>query len=134
VTDLGGTGKTQLVLRYIEEHEREYDAVLWIDVWSEETARSSYERCRLALGLPVEAPLSDGPLQDVPSVQALLSWRRGRDEDNRWLAVVDNADGLSWEVSGVVRKGKAGTVIVTSEDAQVTYVRSSLCAGTGSAL
>ena len=24
VTDLGGTGKTQLVLRYIEEHEREY--------------------------------------------------------------------------------------------------------------
>ena len=57
VTDLEGTGKTQLVLRYIEEHEREYDAVLWIDVWSEETARSSYERCCLALGLPVEAPL-----------------------------------------------------------------------------
>ena len=47
-------------------------------------------------------------------MQALLSWLRGRDEDKRWLAVVDNADGLSWEVSGVVPKVKAGTVIVTS--------------------
>jgi hypothetical protein len=32
--------------------------------------------------------------------------------------VVDNADDLSWDVSGVVPKGKAGTVIVTSQDAQ----------------
>lgn len=42
VTGLGGTGKTQLVLRYIEGHEEEYDTVLWIDVRSEETARLSY--------------------------------------------------------------------------------------------
>ena len=38
VTGIGGTGKTQLVLRYIEEHEEEYDTILWIDVRSEETA------------------------------------------------------------------------------------------------
>ena len=118
VTGLGGTGKTQLVLRYIEEHERDYDTVLWIDVRSEETARSSYERCCRALGLPVEAALSDGALQDVPHVQAVLSWLRNRDEDKRWLAVVDNADDLSWDVGGIVPKGKAGTVIVTSQDAQ----------------
>lgn len=55
VIGLGGTGKTQLVLRYIEEHEREYDTVLWIDVRSEKTAWSSYERCCRALRLPVEA-------------------------------------------------------------------------------
>jgi len=34
--------------------------------------------------------------------------------------VVDNADDLSWDVSGIVPKGKAGTVIVTSQDAQAT--------------
>jgi tetratricopeptide (TPR) repeat protein len=118
VTGLGGTGKTQLVLRYIEEHEKDYDTILWIDVRSEETARSSYERCCRALGLPVEAPLSDGLLQDMPSVQAVLSWLRSRDEDKRWLAVVDNADDLSRDVGGIVPKGKAGTVIVTSQDAQ----------------
>jgi GTPase SAR1 family protein len=114
VTGLGGTGKTQLVLRYIEEHEDEYDSVLWIDVRSEETARASYERCCRELRLPVEAAPGGRLLQDIPSVQVMLSWLRDRSEDKRWLAVLDNADDLSWDVSGIVPKGKAGTVIVTS--------------------
>ncbi|GAB7328586.1 hypothetical protein MBLNU13_g00533t2 [Cladosporium sp. NU13] len=117
VIGLGGTGKTQLVLHYIEEHEEEWDTILWIDVRSEETARSSYERCCHKLGLRAEAALNEGPLQDVPLVQMVLSWLRDRSEDKRWLVVVDNADNLSWDVSGVVPKGKAGTVIVTSQDA-----------------
>jgi hypothetical protein len=120
VIGLGGTGKTQLVLRYIEEHEEEYDTVLWIDVRSEETARASYERCCRELRLPVEDALSNGPLQDVPAVQSVLSWLRSRDEDKRWLAVLDNADDLLWDMSGIVLKGKAGTVIVTSQDAQAS--------------
>jgi tetratricopeptide (TPR) repeat protein len=118
VIGLGGTGKTQLVLRYIEEHEGNYDTVFWIDLRSAETTLSSYERCCRAIGLPVEAALSDGALQDVPCVQAVLSWLRARDGEKRWLAVVDNADDLSWDVSGIVPKGKAGTVIMTSQDAQ----------------
>ena len=117
---LGGTGKTQLVLRYIEEHEEEYNSVLWIDVRSKGTTRSSYERCCRELGLPVEAALSGGLLQDEPSVQVTLSWLRGRGEDKRWLVVLDNADDLSWDVSAIVPKGKAGTVIVTSQDAQAS--------------
>lgn len=120
VTGLGGTGKTQLVLRYIEEHEEDFDTVLWIDVRSEEAARSAYERCCRALGLAVKAPASDRPLQDVPAVQDVLSWLRCRGEDKRWLAVVDNADDLSWGVSDIVPKGKAGAVIVTSQDAQAS--------------
>jgi tetratricopeptide (TPR) repeat protein len=118
VTGLGGTGKTQLVLRYIKEHEKDYDTVLWIDVRSEKTARSSYERCCRTAGLPIEAATGDVPLQDTPVVQAMLSWLRSKGEDKRWLAVVDNADDLSWDVSGIVPTGKAGTVIVTSQDAQ----------------
>jgi hypothetical protein len=53
-------------------------------------------------------------------VQAMLSWLRGRGEDKRWLVVVDNADDLAWDVSSIVPKGKAGTVIVTSQDAQAS--------------
>ena len=120
VIGLGGTGKTQLVLHYIEGHEEEYDTILWIDVRSEETARSSYERCCRALCLPIEAPTVDVPLQDIPAVQAVLLRLRSEDQNKRWLVVVDNADDLSWDVSGVVPKGKAGTVIVTSQDAQAS--------------
>ncbi|KAI7280685.1 hypothetical protein KC345_g4599 [Hortaea werneckii] len=120
VIGLGGTGKTQLVLRYIEEREEEYDTVLWIDVRNEETTRASYDRCCRELGLHVEAALGEGPVQDAPSVQVVPSWLRSRDEGKTWLVVLDNADDLSWHVSGIVPNGKAGTVIVTSQDAQVS--------------
>jgi tetratricopeptide (TPR) repeat protein len=116
VVGLGGTGKTQLVLRYLQKHQEEYDTVLWLDVRSVETARSSFERCCRALSLNVEASLGDGPLQDVPPVQAVLSLLRARSEDERWLMVLDNADDPSW-VSSIVPQGEAGTVIVTSQDA-----------------
>lgn len=117
VVGLGGTGKTQLVLRYLQKHQEEYDTVLWLDVRSVETARSSFERCCRALSLKVEASLGDGPLQDVPPVQAVLSLLRARGEGKRWLVVLDNADDLSWDVSSIVPQGEAGTVIVTSQDA-----------------
>jgi tetratricopeptide (TPR) repeat protein len=115
VVGLGGTGKTQLVLRYIEEHEAEYDAILWIDVRTEETARSSYERCCRVLGLPVEASADNKSLQDVPCVQAVLTWLRTRTDKKKWLTILDNADQVSWE-SSIVPNGRAGTVIVTSQD------------------
>lgn len=117
---LGGTGKTQLALRFIEEHEEEYDTVLWIDVRGQKTARSSHERCYRALGLAVDAPTNDGPLQDVPAVQAALSWLRGRMPDKRWLVVVDNEDDLSWDVCSIFPQGRAGTLILASQDAQAS--------------
>ena len=71
------------MLRYIEGHEEEYDTILRIDARSAETTRLSYERCCRTLGLRIEAPLSDGALQDLPVVQAVLSWLRSRDADKR---------------------------------------------------
>jgi hypothetical protein len=53
----------------------------------------------------------------MPAVQAVLLWLRSRDEDKRWLAVLDIADDMSWDVSGIIPKGKASTVVVTSQDA-----------------
>ncbi|KAK3613168.1 hypothetical protein LTR56_028036 [Elasticomyces elasticus] len=93
VTGLGGTGKTQLALRYIEGHGNEYDCILWIDARSEETARLSLERCYRAIGLPVEQ-----------------------------MFVVDNADQLDWGVQRIVPSGEAGSVIVTSQDGHASQL------------
>lgn len=116
VIGLGGTGKTQLVLHHIKEHGAEYNTVLWIDVRDKETARASFERCCRALGLPVEISPEDRLLHDVPCVQAVLIWIRARGEGERWMAVIDNADDLTWDISSLIPRGKAGTVLVTSQD------------------
>jgi tetratricopeptide (TPR) repeat protein len=122
VIGLGGTGKTQLVLHYIEKHRAEYDTILWIDARDKEAARASFERCCRALGLPVEPSRDDRPLQDVPCVQAVLSLLRNTPEGKKWLAVIDNADEPSstWKVSSIVPRGKAGTVLVTSQNGQAS--------------
>jgi hypothetical protein len=60
--------------------------------------------------------MSDGILQDVAPVKAVLSWLRARAEDKRWLV---DADDPSW-VSSIVPKGKAGTVILTSQDVRAS--------------
>jgi hypothetical protein len=52
--------------------EENYDTILWIDVRSEGTARSSYKRCCRALCLPTKAAKFDLPLQEIPSVQVVL--------------------------------------------------------------
>jgi GTPase SAR1 family protein len=38
----GGSGKSQLALRYCERHQTEYDPILWIDAHSPNSARQSF--------------------------------------------------------------------------------------------
>lgn len=107
------------MLHHVEEHEKEYDAIFWIDARSEETARSSYVRCYRALGLPsCDSGVSPGRLQDEATAQSELAWLRSQEAERRWLLVVNNVDDLSWDVAGIVPVGKAGSVIVTSQDRQ----------------
>jgi hypothetical protein len=116
VFGLGGMGKTQLVLRYIEAHKTLYDRVLWLDVQSQETTRSSFERCRRQLGLPIDRRTEAHTLQDLDSVRTVLRWLSCRKEGQEWLVVVDNADDLTWGVLSLIPKGCVGTVIVVSID------------------
>ncbi|KAK0776482.1 hypothetical protein LTR38_015492 [Friedmanniomyces endolithicus] len=121
VTGRGGTGHSQLVLRFIYEHEDEYNTILRIDARSEEMAQSRYERCCRALRLRVQPVSSVGSVQDAPAVQAVLQWLRNRGQEERWLTVVDNADDLSsCDVSSIVPRGRTGTIVVTSQDAPAT--------------
>jgi hypothetical protein len=91
---LGGTGKTQLALRYVQEHKEDYDPILWIDARDQETTRSSFVRCAAELQLQVNTASNKGSsLTDSVAVQAVLRWLRDRkDSDDEWLVVVDNAD------------------------------------------
>jgi len=115
---LGGTGKTQLVLHYIEQHKKRYDTVLWLDVRDKTTTVSSFQRCCNALSIAFERQTTDGLLHDSPSVQSLLKWLAARERDQKWLVVLDNADDLEQlELARIIpQNAHSGSVIITSQD------------------
>ncbi|KAI9775707.1 MAG: hypothetical protein M1816_005776, partial [Peltula sp. TS41687] len=126
---LGGTGKTQLALKYIEDHKDDYNPILWIDAKDRETVRSSFERCVGELQLSVDRASTQGPgLTDSAAVQAVLRWLRARKEsDDQWLVVVDNADDVTWGINQIVPKGGRGNIIITSQDDQSPRLLNGRC-------
>jgi hypothetical protein len=116
LTGLGGTGKTQLVLRYIEQHKKRYDTILWLDVRDETTTTSSFKRCCGALSIALEQRPTDGLLHDEPAVQKLLKWLSAREQGQKWLVVLDNADELDQLPQIIPQNALAGSVIITSQD------------------
>ena len=117
---LGGTGKTQLALKYIESHKSDYNPILWIDAKDSKTVRSSFERCAAELQLSVDiTSTQESALADSAIVQAVLRWLQNRKEsDDEWLIVFDNADDVTWGLNKVLPKGRRGNVIITSQDNQ----------------
>ena len=117
---LGGTGKTQLALKYVEEYRDSYDPVLWIDAKDSEAVRSSFQRCADELQLLMDpTPTTGIALADSRPIQAVLRFLRGRkSSDKKWLVVVDNADDVSWGLRTVFPQAGRGSIIITSQDSQ----------------
>ncbi|KAK5171186.1 uncharacterized protein LTR77_004330 [Saxophila tyrrhenica] len=117
VTGLGGTGKTQLVLDFVENHKDDYDTVVWLNASSAKNLRSNFAVCCNELYLKQPAwSNSSSRIEDEPSVRAALQWSRRRREDQKWLVVLDNADDASQCPYDVVPKGVGGTLIITSRE------------------
>jgi hypothetical protein len=113
---LGGTGKSQLALKYAEDHKDQYDPVLWVDATDAETVRSSFERCAAELEISVDQSETKGSaLVDSRAVQAVLRWLLNK-ADDKWLVIIDNADNFSWGLKKVIPKGPRGSIIITSRD------------------
>ncbi|KAM0701541.1 hypothetical protein Q7P35_009792 [Cladosporium inversicolor] len=116
LTGLGGTGKTQLVLRYIEQHKKHYDTILWLDVRDEITTLFSSKRCCGALSIALPDRLTEGLLHDTPAVQKPLRRLSAREQGQKWLVVLDNADELDKLPQIIPQNAQAGSVIITSQD------------------
>jgi tetratricopeptide (TPR) repeat protein len=115
---LGGTGKTQLALKYVEDYKDKYNPILWIDAKDEESVLFSFERCASELQLSLDRTQTQNfSLLNSPTVQAVRRWLDNRkDTDDAWLMIVDNADDVSWGIMKVLPKGSRGNIIITSQD------------------
>lgn len=121
VTGLGGTGKTQLVLDYVEKHKGQHDTVLWLNGTSEQHLRSSFAACceELFLQRPTWSGNSSR-IEDEARVRAALQWFRRRRQDQKWLVVLENVDDASQCPFDVVPKGIGGSLIITSRDTKAS--------------
>ena len=115
---LGGIGKTQLALKFVEEHRADFSPILWIDAESQDTLRASFERCASDLGLSINrTPGQDVKLGDQPAVKGVLDWFQQQHTSSlEWLVVIDNADDTEHSnIEDIIPQGGNGNVIITSQ-------------------
>ena len=115
---LGGSGKSQLALKYLESHREQYNAILWIDAESKQTAVASFERCARALGISVElAVTQSNSVHELPVVEKVCQWLEDFGKSNESsLIVFDNVDDPEWGVKKLIPRCSNGSIIITSRD------------------
>ena len=129
---IGGSGKSQLALRFIEMHKDKYTTILWIDAQTPEAAIRSYSEAfgKLKLDYPqhiIDESRDDSDLYDQQGISTAHNWiirtvNEWLDSTPcNWLVVIDNADNLRW-IQDIMPKGRMGSLIITSRDRMVYRV------------
>ncbi|MFE0652040.1 FxSxx-COOH system tetratricopeptide repeat protein [Streptomyces sp. NPDC059534] len=110
---LGGVGKTQLALKYVQLHRHEYDRVWWIDAEQPAVIRAQLTMLAPELGLVPDAQ-SDTVARVIAALAAGEPYRR-------WLLVFDNAgqpnEVIPYLPSLIGDTDLAGRILITSRHA-----------------
>jgi tetratricopeptide (TPR) repeat protein len=94
VRGLGGAGKSQLVLNYLQEYHNDYSATFWIEAGQRESVdRDFLQIYKLLYGL--RALEGQEMIKPEDAVLAVKSWFQRR--SGRWLVVFDSADAIDDE-------------------------------------
>lgn len=104
---LGGVGKTQLALAYVERFRSEYEVVWWLR--AEEAVALNEDYLTLAHAHGVPADPNAEPSQQKETV------RRWLEERDNWLLIFDNVENEA-VVDGYLPQRRAGHVLVTTRN------------------
>ena len=113
---LAGSGKTQLVLNFIETHKSRYTSVLWINASSKEATSQSFANIQDMLEEVWPSRDLPNPIpRGASSEKAVLSRLRST-MYKKWLLIIDSADDVETTnfASLVPPRCPHGSVIVTS--------------------
>ena len=95
---LGGIGKTQLAIKFAEDHQAKFDSIFFLDGSSQESLLRSFASIyyRITRGRAPQAPDSVLPSKDnqVPPekmVEEVTQWLAQK-QNTRWLLIFDNID------------------------------------------
>ncbi|KAK4995749.1 hypothetical protein LTR66_004489 [Elasticomyces elasticus] len=113
-----GSGKTQLVLRHIEQHRQLYTAIIWINASTAQHTMQSFTEA--ASMISVEWPPRDIPLAYIGSddwrkvISRLCSTRH-----TRWLLILDSVDDMNQDnFRRYIPSCNHGSIVVTSTQSQ----------------
>ncbi|KAH6705333.1 hypothetical protein BKA61DRAFT_581101 [Leptodontidium sp. MPI-SDFR-AT-0119] len=115
---LGGCGKTQLALSYIETQAERFNSIFWISASSLNAVVRSYRAIADEIGLELDQPdpfsfkVSSNPMLAVRSVMRWLEGLKGTQA--QWLVVIDELESLEVDPSEFIPRGEQGTLLVTS--------------------
>src|SRR5947209_16601273 len=106
----GGTGKTQMMLRYYYANRHAYKYAFWMMMDTKSSAISSYRDLAINLGLDKKGAMKGSENEIIEWVRSWLQERTG------WILLLDNADDvMSSEVfQHLPRFG--GDIIITTRD------------------
>ena len=92
IQGLGGSGKSQLVLDYVEKYREDYSTIFWIEAGQKESIERDYLQIYWLLFDPTSMKRPD-TLSIEDAVVALKRWFHG--QTARSLLVLDSADALN---------------------------------------
>ncbi|KAI0122394.1 hypothetical protein F4814DRAFT_458068 [Daldinia grandis] len=98
---LGGSGKTELTLKYAEMHRNDYWGVFFIDGSSRDRVFSSYAEIAAIGGVG-------------PNEKAAKNWLTTRTLP--WLLIIDNVDEEEVQLEDMVPPGEKGCILITSRN------------------
>ncbi|KAF8857571.1 hypothetical protein BDZ45DRAFT_744234 [Acephala macrosclerotiorum] len=97
---LGGSGKTQMLLKFANVHRQKYWGVFFIDASSKERATQSYLDIARACNVK----------ETVEDVKKWLSTK------SHWLLLIDNVDDPAMDISSFFPPGTTGSIIITTRN------------------
>ncbi|WQF85275.1 Putative tetratricopeptide-like helical domain superfamily [Colletotrichum destructivum] len=110
---MGGSGKTQLTLRHIQQEGTRYSAVIWINGSTQEHAQRSFAEAAgfISSSWPRDLPIPYAGSDDLLMVSARLRLTLL----TNWLLVIDSADNPEQgQLSSFIPTCPHGSVLITS--------------------
>ncbi|KAL8626124.1 hypothetical protein Q9189_008194, partial [Teloschistes chrysophthalmus] len=98
---LGGSGKTQVCLKFVEDHREKFWGIFWIDASSVESLERGYLQVAEACGLEAR-------------VSVVRRWLSNAAEP--WALILDNADDPRLDISRYFPVGNRGFILITTRN------------------
>jgi tetratricopeptide (TPR) repeat protein len=98
---LGGSGKTELALKYAHDYQQNFWGVFFVDGSSHKNAAGSYSEIAKIGGVE-------------PNEKAAKNWLTTRALP--WLLIIDNADDEEVQLDDLIPAGTKGSILVTSRN------------------